>query len=74
MVSNPRRGRYYLILILYKIIEGKEGKLDSILINSLLDKRRWPLKKIINDTRSKSNILTINQIISKEYSMEMVIL
>lgn len=65
MVSNPRRGRYYLILILYKIIEGKEGKLDSILINSLLDKRRWPLKKIINDTRSKSNILTINQIISK---------
>ena len=65
LVSNPRRGRYYLILILYKIIEGKEGKLDSILINSLLDKRRWPLKKIINDTRSKSNILTINQIISK---------
>ncbi len=53
-----------LIEILYFIFEDKLKKIECNIINQLLNKKRLKIKKIINDTYEKSNIKSIDYIIT----------
>ncbi|WP_442603071.1 DEAD/DEAH box helicase [Paenibacillus sp. KN14-4R] len=64
MFNDEKRGRPNLIRILYFIFEGRNNKLESRIINQLLNKKRLKIKKIINDTFENSTIIDIDHIIT----------
>lgn len=64
LFDNTQRGRFNLVTILYKIFEGKNNNLDSSIINQLLHKHRFSIKKIINDTFKYFNNVPIDHIIT----------
>ena len=49
LVDDNVRGRYNLVSILYKIINGKNNVLESNIINKLLNRNRPKLKSIIKN-------------------------
>lgn len=65
MENNPIAGRFELVNILYKIINGKQNKLDASIINKLLNKNRYNIRKIVNDIKLHYATADINAIISK---------
>lgn len=64
LFNNVKRGRIYLIQILYFIFEGKENRLETNIINKLINRNRLRIKKIINETFAHSKIKNIDYIIT----------
>lgn len=70
LLLDSTRGRFYLISILYKIIEGRGDKYKSSVINSLLNKTRPRIKKVVNDTKAHFRSNSIDGIISTVINMK----
>lgn len=64
MAVNQQMGRYHLVLELLKICDNKEKKMEATLINSLLDKRRHKIKKVVDDAKKIYKKAEINYLIS----------
>lgn len=62
-IKNPKLARYHLILILNQIILNKNAPMIAILIQELINAKRFTLKKIIEKSITKSS-LGVNKIIS----------
>lgn len=64
LCTNKKRGRIYLVKILYKICEESPNKIKENLITSLLNLNRPKLKRVIEDTRVYYKGIDINILIS----------
>lgn len=69
--KDSKRGRLYLIRILYKIIEEKENKLYSNIINNLLNKNRPKIKSVVKKTLEYHKSLDINYVIAITIRLKM---
>lgn len=67
---DKKRGRLELIKSLYFICEGTEDKLNSNLINQLINKNRLTIKKVVDDIRGYFR-MDINLIIGRAIKMKM---
>lgn len=64
LFNNVQKGRLGLVRILYFIFEGKDNRLETGIINQLINKRRLKIKNIINDTYNHSKSKDIDHIIT----------
>ncbi|NLJ18437.1 DEAD/DEAH box helicase [Globicatella sulfidifaciens] len=64
LFNNVKRGRIYLIRILYFIFEGKDNRLETNIINKLINRNRLKIKNIINETFTHSKTKNIDYIIT----------
>lgn len=70
-LTDSKQGRFYIINVLYNIIEGKENKLSSSIINKLLNKKRMKIKSIVNSIRSNNHSIDLNFLIATVIRMKM---
>ncbi len=68
--NNKQKGRYPLVRILKEICDGQDKKLEACIINSLLDKRRPKIKKVVDETKSFFLKVDINILISTTIKMK----
>lgn len=64
-IKDDKRGRLYLVRILYRIFEGKNDNLETGIINSLLHKQRRKIKTTINEVSSFYPTIALDYLISK---------
>jgi hypothetical protein len=70
-ISNPKNGKLHLIQRLYKIVEKKNDKLLANIINSLLNKSRPKIKKVVDSTKKYYSKVDTNHIINLVIRMKM---
>lgn len=70
-IGNPKNGRLHLIQKLYKIVENEDKKLLANIINSLLNKSRPRIKKVVDSTKKYYPKVDINYIISLVIKLKM---
>lgn len=70
-ISNPKNGRLHLIQRLYKIVEKKDDKLLANILNSLLNKGRPKIKKVVNSTKGYFPKVDTNYIINLAIRIKM---
>lgn len=70
--DNDRAGRYHLVEILYSICEKRQNvKLESNLINNLLNKQRPRIKKVVDDTSKFFKNIDIDHLIATAIKLKM---
>lgn len=70
MEENNQKGRYPLVRILKEMCDGKDKKLEAYIINSLLNKQRPKIRKVVDVTRKYYSSVDINTLISKTIKMK----
>jgi len=70
-LTMEKYGRNKLVNILYNIINGKNNKLESMIINELLNKGRPRLKTIINKLNTNMEKIDIDYIITSTIRLKM---
>lgn len=69
-LDNPQYGRLKLVKLLFEIVEGKKNAFKSNIINNLLNRQRWKIKKVVDDARPYFPDRGIDNIISTTISMK----
>lgn len=71
-ITNPKKGRYFLVKYLYKITVNKGLPEEIFIINQLLNKNRLKIKQIVNQTIEyfSDKDLNINELIFKTISFK----
>jgi helicase conserved domain protein len=64
-IKDDKRGRLYLVRILYRIFENKDEKLETAIINCLLHRQRRKIKTTINEVSSYYSDTALDYLISK---------
>lgn len=64
-LKDDKRGRLYLVRILYRIFEGRDDNLSTGIINSIIKKQRRKLKTVINEVSSFFSDLTLDYLITR---------
>lgn len=69
--NNEQRGRMYIVEILHTVCEGSKKKLESNIINNLLNKNRPKIKQIVNNTKSYYTTVDIDYLIALTIRLKM---
>ena len=69
--NNEKRGRMYIVEILYTVCEGSEKKLEPNIINNLLNKSRPKIKQIVNNTKKYYTTVDIDYLIALTIRLKM---
>lgn len=71
LYSHTRAGKLHLVQILYEICEKQNRKLESYLINNLLNKQRPRIKKVVDDTKKYYKSASIDYLIATAIKLKM---
>lgn len=73
MYRDNKKGRYWLVLMLYEIYEGDGNRLRKLyanIINTCLNKNRYSVRKIIEEVRDRTTVSDINIIINSTLKLK----
>lgn len=69
--NDKKRGRVYIVKILYTVCEGNEKKLEPNIINNLLNKNRPKIKQIVNNAKNYYTGFDIDYLIALTIRLKM---